>query len=261
MSIDMNQLRDAQGRDVHSQDGDKIGSVSEIFYDDETGQPKWFGLGTGFFGNKRVLVPVETATMSGDSIQVPYAKDHVKGAPDIDGDHISKDTERDLYSYYSLDYGARSTEARYDVDTSGDDVSSRDVDRTDRGGDRSLTRSEEELRVGKERASTGTARLRKWVETEPVSTTVGLERETAHVHREPIDTPVGHDIELGEREIEVPLHEERAVVEKQVVGKERVSIDTDTEVEQHTVSDEVRKERVEIEGDTTRDRDRLDRES
>ena len=109
-------------------------------------------------------------------------------------------------------------------------------------------RSEEELRVGKREVPAGTARLRKWVETQPVETDVELQRETVRVQREPIDQPVG-DAEFGEQEIEVPLRAEEAVVQKQAVAKERVSLEKDVESERATVSDELRRERVELEGD------------
>ena len=45
------------------------------------------------------------------------------------------------------------------------------------------------------------------------------------------------------------LREERPVVEKRTVAKERIGIETDTDVETETVSGKVRKERVEIESD------------
>ncbi len=55
--------------------------------------------------------------------------------------------------------------------------------------------------------------------------------------------------EIGEEEIEVPVHAEEAVVEKRVVAKEQIGLEKDLETERETVSDEVRKERVEVEGD------------
>src|SRR5687768_9142914 len=45
------------GQDVYDQDGDKIGSASEIYLDDETGQPEWITLRTGLFGTKESFVP------------------------------------------------------------------------------------------------------------------------------------------------------------------------------------------------------------
>jgi len=68
-----------------------------------------------------------------------------------------------------------------------------------------------------------------------------------HVEREAVNEVVSN-AEIGEAEIEVPLHVEEAIVEKQVVAKERISLDKDVETETQKVTDEVRKERVEIEG-------------
>ncbi len=54
---------------------------------------------------------------------------------------------------------------------------------------------------------------------------------------------------ISEEEHEVTLHEETPVVEKRVVPRERVRLDTDTVTEQRQVGEEVRKERIEVEGD------------
>ena len=121
-----------------------------------------------------------------------------------------------------------------------------------------MTRSEEELRVGKREVESGRVRLRKWVETEPVSANVELRTESVHVNREPISGGVEGG-RIGEQTIETTLHSEQAVVDKQTVAKERISLDKDVKVEQQTVTDEVRKERVEIDGaddDTTTGRRR-----
>ena len=45
------------------------------------------------------------------------------------------------------------------------------------------------------------------------------------------------------------LHEEEVVTEKRAVPKERVSLSKDTVVNEETVTDKVRKEQIEIEGD------------
>jgi uncharacterized protein (TIGR02271 family) len=227
--ITMQKISEARGADVYASDGEKIGEVEEIFYDTGSGQPEWIGIGTGFFGTKRVLVPVESAQLDRDGLRVPYSKEHVKDAPDVDSDEISEQTEQDLYSYYRLSSPAPAR-------GSG------------RGrGKEEVTRSEEELKVGKRPVEAGGVRLRKWVETEPVDVDVELERETARVTREQIDEPV--EAELGEEEVEVPLRSEEAVAQKQVVAKERVGVEKDVEIERTTVSDELKKERVDIQGD------------
>src|SRR5207237_440464 len=55
----------------------------------------------------------------------------------------------------------------------------------------SVTRSEEEVEVGKRPVEAGSARLRKWVETEPVALDVELQREVARGSRERIDQAAG----------------------------------------------------------------------
>jgi len=223
----MDQLAQLRGATVYDSAGEKIGKVEEIFYDYETNEPEWIGLGTGMFGKKRVLVPVRGANIANDSVSVRYTKDQVKDSPDIDSDEISNETERELYAYYS----------------GGDADADAPIAR-----EGAVTRHEEELQVGKQTVDTGQARLRKWVETEPVDVDVELKRETARVTREKIDQPVSN-AEIGEDVVEVPLRGEKPVVAKQAVAKERIGLQKDVETEQETVSDEVRKERVDVEGD------------
>jgi len=237
-AMTIEQLNEMRGADVYDSAGEKIGTVEEIFYDEGTSRPEWIGIGTGFFGTKRVLVPVEGASAEADGFRVPYAKEQVKDAPDIDDDRIDDATERDLYAYYGL--GTSDSTLAEEQRSSGD-------------GTQSVTRSEEELRVGKRQVEAGKVRLRKWVETEPVQAEVELQRETARVTREPVDEAVS-DRELGNEEIEVPLHAEEAVVEKRTVAKERVGLETKVETDRQTIEDEVRKERVEVDGDVDEDR-------
>ena len=89
-SMTLDRLSELRGTSVYASDGE-IGTVEEIFYDEQTNQPEWIGVGTGFFGTKRVIVPVEGADFSGDQVRVSYSKDQVKDSPDIDSDEISQD--------------------------------------------------------------------------------------------------------------------------------------------------------------------------
>ena len=118
-----------------------------------------------------------------------------------------------------------------------------------------MTRSEEQLHVGKERREVGKARLRKYVVTENVTKTVPVQHEEVRVTREPItDANRGDALDgpaISEEEHEVVLHEERVVVDKEAVAVERVRLDTETVTEQQEVSDTVRKEQIEILDDTT----------
>jgi uncharacterized protein (TIGR02271 family) len=256
--ITTDRLAEMRGETVYDSAGEKIGKVEEIFYDQQTGQPEWLGIGTGIFSSKRVLVPVQGASTTEDGVSVAYDKERVKDAPDVSGDEIGEDTERELYSYYGIAASKEQSDSLL-PGQEGFTTQTSDVDRQtglENVGEQAVTRSEEELRVGKRSVDAGSVRLRKWVETEPVEANVDLTRETVHVNREPIDEVVS-GAEIGEQTIEVPLRDEEAVVDKQVVARERVSLDKDAEQRTETVSDEVRKERVEIDGaddPTSRDR-------
>jgi uncharacterized protein (TIGR02271 family) len=253
------QLIEARGTPVYASDGEKIGSVEEIFVDEQTGRPEWIGLGTGFLGTKRVLVPVEGASLREGGVLVPYSKDQVKDTPDIDSGDIGRETEAMLYSHYGLSYSDRQSETGLPESGRGDAATGEQLDTglaaggpspdspgDDAEGEPVLTRSEEELNIGTRDVVSGRARLRKWVETDPVQADVELTRERVRVTREPVDQPVS-GVEIGEEAVEVPLHAEQPVLQKQTVAKERISLEKDVETERATISDELRKERVEIE--------------
>ncbi len=244
-NVTMETIAAARGMDVYSSDGEKIGSVEEIFHDYETRQPEWIGIGTGIFSTKRVLVPVEGAELRGDGLFVPYGKDQVKASPDIDADEIDENTERALYEHYGFGYSERRSGSTLPEGGPGMAGAEEAVD-VEREG--AVTRHEEELRVGKRDVGAGQARLRKWVETEPAAEDVELRRERASVTREPVERPAG-DAEIGEEEIDIPLRGEEPVVRKETVAKERVGLEKDVQTERETVGDDVRKERVEVEGD------------
>ena len=100
-TVSVEQLERMRNYAVYSRDGEKIGCVEEVYVDEQSQRPEWIGLGTGFFGTKHVLVPFEGVSVTEDRVTVPYAKDHVKDAPDIDSHVIDPETERALYAYYA----------------------------------------------------------------------------------------------------------------------------------------------------------------
>lgn len=114
-------------------------------------------------------------------------------------------------------------------------------------GQQTLTRSEEELKVDTKQVPRGRAGVRKQVVTEQQRRTVPVEREELRVQREPIAAGEGdRDAELSADERTIELREERPVVDKQVVPKERVRIGKEVVRDQEEVSEPVRKEKVEV---------------
>jgi stress response protein YsnF len=113
-----------------------------------------------------------------------------------------------------------------------------------------ITRSEEQLRVGKEAFESGRAQLGKHVTTETVSTTVPVSKERVVVEREPItsaDIQSGNlRAEIGEASYEMRLKEERAIAEKEVVPIEKVRMRKEVETVQQEVGGELRKEHIDF---------------
>jgi stress response protein YsnF len=215
-AMTMDRLLQLKGKPIYSNDGEKIGKVEDIYVDNDTRQPEWIGLGTGIFGTKHVLVPVEGAHTSQDGLQVPYAKDLVKDTPDIDSDEISEDTENELYEHYGMRRLMERASQRRQGEQFQATQTARQTPPTTRpatGDNRdSMTLSEEQLHVGKREVDAGRVRLRKYVETEPASQDVELRRETVSINREPINQPV-RGAEIGEHQIETQLRREEPVVE------------------------------------------------
>ena len=251
-----------RGQELLDNDGEKIGTIEEIYLDTDTDQPEWALVKTGLFGGKGTFVPLQQANPTGDGVQVPFEKSHVKDAPSIDPDgQLSRSEERRLYEHYGLGYDdgrsgsgtgdrAGNGDGDYDRDRSGEGTVGRDV--SGPTTDDAMTRSEEELSVGTADRETGRARLRKYVVTEDVEKTVPVRREEVRVEREPITEGNVDDATEGpaisEEEHEVTLHAEEPVVEKRAVPKERVRLDKETVQEERQVSESVSKEQIEVDG-------------
>ena len=241
-----------------SSDGEKIGSIGQVYSDDDNGQPTWVTAKTGLFGTSETFVPLEGARIQGDDVVVPYTKDLVKDAPRVDVDgHLEPSEEDRLYQHYQLGGGVRT----YTDATTGQDTGRYDGrensgtvghDTSGPTTDDAMTRSEERLSVGTEKQEASRVRLRKYVTTENVTRTVPVQREEVRIEREPITEAnrgaalSGKD--LSDEEHEVILHEERPVVNKETVPVERVRLDKETVTDEVTVDEEVRKEHIDTDG-------------
>lgn len=255
--INANDIGSLIGGNVIDSDGDKVGTIGQVYLDTDTGAPSWVSVRTGFFGMSETFVPIDRADQTGEDIRVPYTKDFVKDAPRIDADGaLERSQENELYAYYARgstgDAGTTGYERAADTavghDTSGPTT------------DDAMTRSEERLHVGTENVETGRARLRKYVVTESETVTVPVSHDEVRLEREPItDANVGDALDgpdLSEEEHEVVLTEERPVVAKETVPVERVRLDKDTVTENETVTEQVRKEEIEYDGGTSSGSDR-----
>jgi uncharacterized protein (TIGR02271 family) len=238
--ITTQQIDELLGTTINGSDGSSLGKVGEIYLDDATKRPDWAGVSTGTIMKKHRLIPLSDAKMVGDALTVPYDMDMIKAAPEINTDdgYISPAEENKLYRHYGISMPAQGRSA----------PPARD--RSDARAGEAMTRSEEQLKVGTEMRESGRARLRKYVVTENVTTTVPVSHEEVRVEREPI-TDANRDAAMSgtpisEAEHEVILHEERPVVTTQAVPVERVRVQTDKVRETEQVSGQVRKEQIEL---------------
>jgi uncharacterized protein (TIGR02271 family) len=117
--------------------------------------------------------------------------------------------------------------------------------------DMSVLRHEEQVDIGVERRESGQARMRKHVETERFDETVPLHHEELEVERRPITDPsqVTDTGRMEEDEETFTLHEERPVVSKEEVPVEEIRVRKRDVTREEHVEGELRKERIEFEGD------------
>lgn len=107
---------------VYDRDGDKIGSVGQLYLDDNSDRPTWVTVSTGLFGTRETFVPLEGAKIANGEIRVPFEKALVKDAPNVDADqHLSPAEEDELFRHYNLT-DASTQQAQTGVADRGTDV-------------------------------------------------------------------------------------------------------------------------------------------
>ena len=204
--------------------GEKLGSVKEVFVDEQTGQPTFVEVNHGLFGMNSSLVPLRGHDFNGDELKLAFSKDRIEGAPDFDSDKpLTPEAQADIFKHYNLENAQDVTTYRDEragtttgagaagagvagagvagagAHANDETVTTERTATTDRAAatdttaghnltdnDNELIRSEERLDVNKERVATGEARLRKYVVTDTETVEVPVEREEVRVERTPI---------------------------------------------------------------------------
>jgi uncharacterized protein (TIGR02271 family) len=229
-----------------------IGRIGQIYLDDGTGEPEWVTVRTGLFGDAESFVPLRGATLVGTEIHVAFDEGVIVAAPrvvDPEG-HLSAEDEAGLYRFYGLDTPGSAPAPEGVGDLQG---SPAPRDPAGPASDDAMTRSEEHLVVGTERVAAGTARLRRFVVTERVTRTVPVRHDEIRIEREPL-TDVDHGVvlaggELNPAEHVVVLTGERLLVDRTTVPVERVRLHVDAVSEEQQVTEEVRTERIQVDGE------------
>lgn len=251
----MEDVRQWAGKKVYDSMGNKIGTIDDVYFDEQTGKPEWALITTGMFGTRQHFMPLVENQQQAmeDSISVRWTEDQVKNAPSVDPDgELNEQEERELYSYYGMNWQQSESQTTYPSTGQQYQAGQQGQPR-----DEAMTRSEEELRVGTARRPKELVRLKKYIVTENVQQTVPVQHEEVRVEREPItEANRGKAMqgpEMTESEHEVTLMTEEPVVEKRVVPKERVSLEKEVTTGEEKVEEQVRKERIDVERGTPGD--------
>jgi len=279
------------GYTVYDNAGSKIGKVDDLFLD-ENDQPEYIGVKMGFLGTSSTIIPMEMVTTdeSAGTITVSSDSDTVKNGPAFNDDReITPEYENEVRSYYGLGAAQTQSTGSYgDYEGSGSTTGAgttgsteagtvgsgmtmgdtesgefREHDPADEGVGQSqgddladqdelrVQRSEEELRAGTREREAGSVKVRKRVRTDREQIEVPTRHEEVTVERVPVEGEAT-EAEIGEEEVVIPLTEEEVVVEKRPVAKEEVRIRKDVVEDTEVVEEDVRREEIDVEDDTTR---------
>ena len=221
---------DPRGYTLETSDGRTIGRVDDLVIDTEVMKVRYLvverddSLGDDA-DESHILVPVD----------------------DVD---VRTDARRVIANRFT---GSEQTWSHQHTDT---DTSARTARATE---DNRITRSEEELEIGKREVSRGEARIGKHVETEHVSEPVTRRREEVVIERRPVETGARADASLHDDEIRVPLMEEELVVDKRAVVKEELVVGKRIVEERDTVEADLRREEFDVDERTQTERGRTPR--
>ncbi len=254
----------AIGSTAYGSDGESVGTVETFYNDDRTGATTWVSLSSGLLGRRRVIAPAEDATFVDGRLQLTVPAQAVSHAPRMGGEHLTPEDEDALRRHYAA--GGQPTAEDRTVTEPTRQEPAREEPVTEpaappAGGDGSMVRSEEQLRVGTARFPARRVRVVKYVVTEEVQVTVPIRREEIRIE----ELPLGDDDELvvegdplGGRSPSAPglpeeivLHAERPVVTVEVVPVERVRLRTETVEGHESVTETLQREQVVVDQDQT----------
>jgi uncharacterized protein (TIGR02271 family) len=229
--------------EVVDQAGNKVGKMT-CLWSDPQGEPAYLGVQTSWLLGKTHVVPAQGAEVNDltRTIRLPYEAEKIKGAPSYEPEaEIEPGTESEVRSYYNLSpqnlpCGQEQTQS---------------PPPTGRNEEAATVKlHQEQLKIGKRQVEAGGVRLRKVIRTETVNQPVELQREEIEVERVPGTQPAQRSEpgskDFQEEDIFIPLRREEAVIEKESRVTEEVRVSKKPQTEKQTVSEQVRKEEVEI---------------
>ncbi len=94
---------DWEGQTILDRDGEKVGTIKEVFYVEDTGRPEWALVKIGRLKGHTTLVPLTRANRVGKGVKIPYDKGKVGEAPPIESDGDPSEQEVSaVYRHYGI---------------------------------------------------------------------------------------------------------------------------------------------------------------
>jgi len=244
-----NQLERMLAYNVEDSQGNRIGHVSGLWVDAKN-EVEFVGVKTTWLVGRTHIFPAERMQVNHarEIIRAPYPQDVIKNAPSFDpGAELAEAEQREVFNYYQ----------RFGLERSSTRQTTATAQQQQRGQGReeaTIPLVEEHVKIGKRQVESGGVRLRKVVRTETVNQPVELKREEMVVERVPGQAGAPTGKQFQQEDIYIPLRREEAVVQKDAAVREQVRVRKSAETEKQNVSEQVRKEDVEIEetGDASR---------
>ena len=110
--IEVENIREWIGRDVVDSDGDKVGTLEDVYFDAESEAPAFLIVKTGRIKHHLSFVPVEGAQAGPDQVQVGFPKTEIQKTPTAEvGGELSAEDESALYHGYGINYVPSGTES------------------------------------------------------------------------------------------------------------------------------------------------------
>lgn len=230
------------GYEVVDASDSSVGKVNNL-WTEETGEPVFLGVKAGWLFGKNHVVPVHTAEVNDRrrTVRLPFTEDQIKNAPAFDEQAEISDTDQSrILSYYGIEpvtaAPSRAVSEEH-MRTAGPSAENR-----------TIRLNEEQVKIGKREVEAGGVRLHKIIRTETVNQPVELRREEIVIERVPGNESSACDVNpsFQEEDIFIPLRREEPVVQKQARVREEVRVGKKTEVDQRQVSEQVRKEDLQV---------------
>ena len=225
------------GLPVADRSGTAFGAVGDVYLGRGTREPEFVLVDLP--NGAQTIVPLTDAQLRGGTLYVDADSGQVALAPPAtDATELTPQREAELYAFYGH------TPAQLPPDASATTEMASPTEPPPE-----ITVSEEQLVVDTAPRASERVRLRKRVVTEEVSVTIPLRREELVIEREPIapgDAEAPPDAQIVDADWDFVLLAEQPVIEKRIVPVEQIRLRKEVVVEEETISDEVRKERVDV---------------